>query len=167
MKSEDVLYEIKKIQQEEALEQGYVYEQVRRKGLRKDVAQEMFRSTNGRSWSTMQILKFAQEKYSNGETAMQMLTDILEPDNLYLLDEPEVSLSPQNQVKLAEEINQYARFLGCQFIIATHSPFMLGTLQAKIYNLESTEVEETKWYELKNVRYFYEFFDKNRKYFVR
>ena len=101
MKSEDVLYEIKKIQQEEALEQGYVYEQVRRKGLRKDVAQEMFRSTNGRSWSTMQILKFAQEKYSNGETAMQMLTDILEPDNLYLLDEPEVSLSPQNQVKLA------------------------------------------------------------------
>ena len=167
MKSEDVLYEIKKIQQEEALEQGYVYEQVRRKGLRKDVAQEMFRSTNGRSWSTMQILKFAQEKYSNGETAMQMLTDILEPDNLYLLDEPEVSLSPQNQVKLAEEINQCARFLGCQFIIATHSPFMLGTLQAKIYNLESTEVEEAKWYELKNVRYFYEFFDKNRKYFVR
>ena len=147
MKSEDVLYEIKKIQQEEAL--------------------EMFRSTNGRSWSTMQILKFAQEKYSNGETAMQMLTDILEPDNLYLLDEPEVSLSPQNQVKLAEEINQCARFLGCQFIIATHSPFMLGTLQAKIYNLESTEVEEAKWYELKNVRYFYEFFDKNRKYFVR
>lgn len=45
--------------------------------------------------------------------------------------------------------------------------FMLGTLQAKIYNLELTEVEETKWYELKNVRYFYEFFDKNRKYFVR
>ena len=59
MKSEDVLYEIKKIQQEAALEQGYVYEQVRRKGMRKDVAQEMFRSTNGRSWSTMQILKFA------------------------------------------------------------------------------------------------------------
>ena len=29
MKSEDVLYEIKKIQQEEALEHGYVYEQVR------------------------------------------------------------------------------------------------------------------------------------------
>ena len=29
MKSEDVLYEIKKIQQEEVLEHGYVYEQVR------------------------------------------------------------------------------------------------------------------------------------------
>ena len=102
-----------------------------------------------------------------GASSHDIRDDILEPDNLYLLDEPEVSLSPQNQVKLAEEINQCARFLGCQFIIATHSPFMLGTLQAKIYNLESTEVEEAKWYELKNVRYFYEFFDKNRKYFVR
>ena len=70
MKSEDVLYEIKKIQQEEALEQGYVYEQMRRKGMRKEAAREMLHSTNGRSWSTMQILKFAQEKYSNGETAM-------------------------------------------------------------------------------------------------
>ncbi len=41
------------------MEQGYVYEQVEER-MRKDVAQEMFRSTNGRSWSTMQILKFAQ-----------------------------------------------------------------------------------------------------------
>ena len=165
MKSEDVLYEIKKIQQEEALEQGYVYEQVRRKGMRKDVAQEMFRSTNGRSWSTMQILKFAQEKYSNGETAMQMLTDILEPDNLYLLDEPEVSLSPQNQVKLAEEINQCARFLGCQFIIATHSPFLLSMKCAKIYDLDEDPVNVKKWTELENVRTYFDLFMKHKDEF--
>ena len=54
---------------------------------------------------------------------------------LYLLDEPEVSLSPANQVALAQEINELTHYLGCQFIIATHSPFMLGTLDAKIYNL--------------------------------
>lgn len=47
--------------------------------------------------------QFAQDKYSNGETTLQILEDNIEPDNLYLLDEPEVSLSPQNQVKLAEE----------------------------------------------------------------
>lgn len=34
------------------------------------------------------------------------------------------------------------------------APFMLGTLQVKIYNLESKEVEEAEWYELKNVRFF-------------
>ncbi len=153
LKSEDVLYEIKKIQQRDILERDLLYKQG--KGLK-------LKST---LQATLENIQFAQEKYSNGETAMKMIIDILEPDSLYLLDEPEVSLSPQNQVRLAEEMNHCAHFLGCQFIIATHSPFMLGTLQAKIYYLNSDEIEEKKWYELKNVRYFYEFFEKNKKYF--
>ena len=89
---------------------------------------------------------------------MQILEDNIEPDNLYLLDEPEVSLSPQNQVKLAQKINQTARHLGIQFIIATHSPFMLGILNAKIYNLDTKEYEVQKWSKLENVKYFYNFF---------
>ena len=153
LKSEDVLYEIKKIQQRDILERDLLYKQG--KGLK-------LKST---LQATLENIQFAQEKYSNGETAMKMIIDILEPDNLYLLDEPEVSLSPQDQVRLAEEMNHCAHFLGCQFIIATHSPFMLGTLQAKIYYLNSDEIEEKKWYELKNVRCFYEFFEKNKKYF--
>ena len=113
----------------------------------------------------IEYLKFAQEKYSNGETTLQMLDDYMEPDALYLLDEPEVSLSPENQIILAEKLNKQARFLGCQFIISTHSPFMLGTLHAKIYNLDSKELEETKWSELENVRYFYDFFRKHAEEF--
>ena len=31
---------------------------------------------------------------------------------------------------------------------------MLGTFNAKIFNLDSKELEETKWTELENVRYF-------------
>lgn len=89
---------------------------------------------------------------------MQILEDNIEPDKLYLLDEPEVSLSPQNQVKLAKKINEMARYLGIQFIIATHSPFMLGILDAKIYNLDTKEYEVQKWSELENVKYFYNFF---------
>lgn len=113
----------------------------------------------------MEILKFAQEKYSNGETTLQMLEDYLEPDGLYLLDEPEVSLSPANQLLLAEKLNQMARFLGCQFIISTHSPFMLGTLQAKIYNLDSRDFDVAEWTGLENVRAFYDFFKKHREKF--
>lgn len=109
-----------------------------------------------------EYIKFAQEKYSNGETSMQYFEEYLQPDALYLLDEPEVSLSPANQVMLAEEINKMARLLECQFIIATHSPFMLGTLNAKIYNLDTKEYDVTKWSDLDNVRYFYNFF-KNMK----
>lgn len=93
---------------------------------------------------------------------MQILEDNIEPDRLYLLDEPEVSLSPQNQVKLAEEINKMARYLDIQFIIATHSPFILGILNAKIYNLDTEDYKVQKWSELENVKYFYEFF-KNRE----
>ena len=68
----------------------------------------------------MEYIMFAQEKYSNGEISMQYFDEFLQSGALYLLDEPEVSLSPANQVALAEEINKMARLLECQFIIATH-----------------------------------------------
>ncbi len=163
IKSEDILYEIKKIQQEQILEDGYVYEHVRR-GLAKEQREE-FRNSYATE-QKLEIRKYAQEKYSNGETTLQMLDDYMEPDALYLLDEPEVSLSPENQTRLAERLNRMARFLGCQFIISTHSPFMLGTLQAKIYNLDSRELEVVGWTELKNVRYFFAFFEKHRGLFM-
>lgn len=50
-------------------------------------------------------------------------------------------------------------------IIATHSPFMLGILNAKIYNLDTKEYEVQKWSELENVRYFYNFFKERKKQF--
>ena len=167
IKSEDILFEIKKIQQEDALERGYVFELMKQKGIGKEAAEKSFVSYENSFYSRKEIMQFAQEKYSNGETTMQLLLDAFIPDQLYLLDEPEVSLSPENQVKLAEEINKMARFLGCQFIIATHSPFMLGTLQAKIYNLDSECMDEAQWYELEYIRYFYEFFEKHRHLFCK
>ncbi|MDD7642892.1 MAG: AAA family ATPase [bacterium] len=164
IKSEDILYEIKKIQQEQVLGEGYIYEHVRR-GMTKDQMEKLKGSYAMQQ--KLEILKFAQEKYSNGQTTLQMLDDFIEPDALYLLDEPEVSLSPENQTLLAEKLNKMARFLGCQFIIATHSPIMLGALNAKIYNIDSKELEETKWTELENVRYFFEFFEKHRGEFAQ
>ena len=68
-------------------------------------------------------------------------------------------------MKLAEEINKMSRYLGVQFIIATHSPFMLGILNAKIYNLDTKNYKVQKWSELENVRYFYEFFKSRSKEF--
>lgn len=164
IKSEDILYEIKKIQQEQVLGDGYVYEHVRR-GMPKEQIQSFRASLL--TQRQLAYLKFAQEKYSNGETTLQMLDDYIEPDALYLLDEPEVSLSPKNQIVLAENLNKMTRFLNCQFIISTHSPFMLGTLHAKIYNLDSGELEEAKWTELENVRFFYNFFQKHKEEFEK
>ena len=58
----------------------------------------------------------------------------------------------------AEEINKMARYLGVQFMIATHSPCMLGILNVKIYNLDTKDFKVQKWSELEDVRYFYDFF---------
>ena len=162
IKSEDILYEIKKIQQKQALSDGMEYDCVQ-KGMSRQEAKRFLSSEEG--VKQKEYIMFAQEKYSNGETSIQYFDEYLQPNALYLLDEPEVSLSPANQVTLAEEINNLARLLQCQFIIATHSPFMLGTLSAKIYNIDTKEYDIAKWSELENVRYFYDFFKKHEKEF--
>lgn len=162
IKSEDILYEIKKIQQRQILSDGMEYNYMKNGHSHKE-AEEYFQTREGRH--QIEYIEFAQEKYSNGETAMKFFEEYLLPDALYLLDEPEVSLSPANQVLLAEEINKLARLLSCQFIIATHSPFMLGTLDAKIYNIDKDDYSICEWYELENVRYFYDFFKKHEKKF--
>lgn len=66
---------------------------------------------------------------------------------------------------MAEEINKLARLLQCRFIIATHSPFMLGTLNAKIYNLDTKDYDIIEWNDLENVRYFYDFFKRHESEF--
>ena len=162
IKSEDILYEIKKIQQKQVLSDGMEYDYVQ-KGMTIQEAKDFLSSKEGRKQE--EYIKFAQEKYSNGETSMQYFEEYLQPNALYLLDEPEVSLSPSNQVLLANEINKLARLLECQFVIATHSPFMLGTLNAKIYNIDTKEYDVVKWNELENVQYFYNFFKKHEQEF--
>ena len=161
IKSEDILYEIKKIQQKQVLSDGMEYDYVQ-KGMSPREARQFLAKEGAKQ---KEYIMYAQEKYSNGETSLQYFEEYLQPNALYLLDEPEVSLSPANQVALAEELNKMARLLQCQFIIATHSPFMLGTLNAKIYNLDTQEYDIVKWNELENVRYFYNFFKKREREF--
>lgn len=104
--------------------------------------------------------------YSNGENAFKMFTNAIEEDALYLLDEPENSLSPKRQIELTEYIENAARFFRCQFVISTHSPFLLGLRGAKIYDLDSDPVDVRRWTELENVRVYYEFFKKHEKAFL-
>lgn len=63
---------------------------------------------------------------SNGESALAYFTDAIQEDALYLLDEPENSLSVPRQLELLDYIAASARFYRCQFILSTHSPFLLS-----------------------------------------
>ena len=103
--------------------------------------------------------------YSNGENAFRYFSEKIAENALYLLDEPENSLSPERQMELAQFIEDSARFFGCQFVISTHSPFVLAIRGAKIYDLESDPVDVRRWTELKNVRAYYDFFmDRQREF---
>lgn len=97
-------------------------------------------------------------EYSNGESAFRYFIEKIGENGLYILDEPENSLSPKRQMELVRFIEDSARFLGCQFIISTHSPFLLSMRGAKIYDLDENPVDVKKWTELENVRTYYEFF---------
>ena len=96
-------------------------------------------------------------EHSNGESAYLYFTEKIQENGLFLLDEPENSLSPKRQQELTGFLEESARFFGCQFIIATHSPFLLAIKHAKIYNLDETPMRPSTWTELPNVRAYYEF----------
>ena len=102
-------------------------------------------------------------EYSNGESAFMYFTEKIQENGLYLLDEPENSLSPKLQIELMKFIEDSARFFDCQFIISTHSPFLLALNGAKIYDLDENPVDVKKWTELENVRLFYDFSRKMRR----
>lgn len=104
-------------------------------------------------------------EHSNGESALQYFSEKIKDNGLYLLDEPENSLSPQRQLELLEFIQNSARFFGCQFIIATHSPFLLALKGALIYDLDEKPVDIKKWTELEGVRTYFEFFEKHKNEF--
>jgi predicted ATPase len=103
--------------------------------------------------------------HSNGETALRYFLERIDEDAIYLLDEPENSLSPRLQRELADFLADSARFYGCQFVISTHSPFLLAMKEAKVYDLDSVPVREKRWTELENVRDYYDFFKSHEREF--
>lgn len=104
-------------------------------------------------------------EHSNGESAFIYFCDKIKENGLYLLDEPENSLSPERQQELMGFLEDSARFFGCQFIIATHSPFLLSMKGAKIYDMDEDPVDVKKWTELSNVRSYYDFFKLHEREF--
>lgn len=73
-------------------------------------------------------------------------------NGLYILDEPEAALSPQRQLTLLIEIDRCAKE-DSQFIIATHSPILLGIPGAEILSFDDGQIhpcsyEETDSYQI-------------------
>lgn len=103
------------------------------------------------------VMRNVQER-SNGESALMYFTEEIKEDALYLLDEPENSLSAEFQLELKTFLEASVRAYNCQFVISTHSPFLLSMQGAVIYDLDVTPPQVRPWTEIKNVRIYHDFF---------
>ncbi len=90
-------------------------------------------------------------QYSHGESFLTLVSEQFQPNSIYLLDEPEAALSPQRQLSLLCLIIELTK-KGSQFIIATHSPILLGIPEASILSfdqgLQEIKYEDTTSYQI-------------------
>jgi len=87
---------------------------------------------------------------SHGQSFLKLFRSRFVPDGLYLLDEPEAPLSPQSQLALMAMIADMLRE-GAQFLIATHSPILLGFPGATIYSCDRAPMQRVEYEELGHV----------------
>ncbi len=90
--------------------------------------------------------------YSHGESFMALVNNRLLGEGLYIFDEPEAALSPYRQLGLISNIHELVQ-KDSQFIIATHSPFLMAYPGASIYVLSEdgiklTDYNETEHYKI-------------------
>ena len=101
---------------------------------------------------------------SHGQSFFSVLMKQTNKNGLYLLDEPEAALSCQNQLALLYLIQSCVK-QNCQFIIATHSPILLGFPGAQILSFDDGKVEEVDYKSTSSYQTMKLFFDRY-DYFV-
>lgn len=102
---------------------------------------------------------------SHGESFLALAQGSFRANGLYLLDEPEAALSPQRQLTLLIEISRLAK-QGAQFIIASHSPILLGIPDAQILSFDEGVIHECDYKDTESYQVT-EMFMNNREYFLK
>ena len=83
---------------------------------------------------------------SHGESFLALALERFGPRGLYILDEPEAALSLQGQLALMRRMHDLVH-AHSQFIVATHSPILLGYPDAAIYELNAGGIERKAYEE--------------------
>lgn len=173
IRSEDIMHHITNIRKRNAdidkVVKGWLtkgVEKSRRGTLRAEMMVKEELETvyehGGDSFHNVMVSKLMEKtgEHSNGETAINYFKDRIFPDNLYLLDEPENSMAPDFQKELADFLCIMAYRLNCQFIMSSHSPFLLSMQGARIYDLDHSPVYQREWYELDSMKAYQQLFHK-------
>jgi predicted ATPase len=88
---------------------------------------------------------------SHGESFLTLAVERFLPDGLFLLDEPEAALSPQGCLSFLRRMHELV-LDGAQFVVATHSPFLLLYPGAAVYALDDDGISRVDGAESDHVR---------------
>jgi len=102
---------------------------------------------------------------SHGESFLAVLINRFGPNGLYLLDEPEAALSPQNCLTFLRRMHELVEE-GSQFVVATHSPIVLAYPEATIYACDDEGLARVDYEDAEPVRLTQVFLD-GREAFLR
>ena len=124
------------------------------KGYDRPLLGYFFRAETFFNVATVGMTEYLGDDYhsnSHGEGFLAFMQGFDKP-GLYIIDEPEAALSPQKQLTLLSHIYNSAQN-GSQFIIATHSPILLGMPDASILSFDGEKVspcqyEDTSGYQI-------------------
>jgi predicted ATPase len=70
---------------------------------------------------------------------------------VYILDEPEAALSPQRQLAALKRMHDLVAE-GAQFIVATHSPILMGYPDAWIYECSARGLQRIDYEDTEHVQ---------------
>lgn len=90
------------------------------------------------------------DSQSHGESFLTLFQSRFIPGGLYLLDEPEVPLSPLRQIGLLALIKEMTA-QNAQFIIATHAPILMAYPDALILSFDENPIRSVKYDSLEHV----------------
>jgi predicted ATPase len=99
---------------------------------------------------------------SHGESFLSLFVNRFSGKGIYLLDEPEAALSPSRQLAFLRIL--YDLQDTSQFIIATHSPIILGFPEAQIFSFDHSRIEETQYEETEHYQITRRFLENKKQY---
>ncbi len=100
---------------------------------------------------------------SHGQSFLALAANRFGGESLYVLDEPEAALSVSGALALVAIVVRAAA-AGAQFVIATHSPILLATPGARIYELDERGLAACAYDDLDTVRLMRGFLDAPERY---
>ncbi|HSD33461.1 MAG TPA: AAA family ATPase [Gemmatimonadales bacterium] len=103
---------------------------------------------------------------SHGQAFVNLFQQRFVPGGLFLLDEPEAPLSPQNQLGLLAVLLEMVE-QDAQFVIATHSPILLAFPGAAIYSFDRLPVAAVAYGDLDHVTLTRDFLNDPRAFLRR